>query len=97
MVAYRVPIGQNARANTSVGLALIDLRDASLAFANDAIPVPSIGTVESLQILMQHHHRTNRLNRCLLAATDESASSASFPFGNTRRITAPQNFQLFGN
>ena len=99
MVAHRSPEGDTLRANATVGLVLVDLRDASLAFANDSIPVPSVG-----HVAVAHNPVENvitvRLGTTdiLFKATDgDRPPQPVFHFGNSRKIIPSQSFPLFGN
>jgi outer membrane protein assembly factor BamB len=48
LVAFRATMNPNASADSTLGLALVDLRDASLAFANDVIPAHALGPAANL-------------------------------------------------
>lgn len=110
LVAFRAPMNQNA-INSTLGLVLVDLRDASLAFANDAIPAQSLGQAANLGHVAiaanpVNHSITVRFGSTdivFAATTNERPPQPVFQFstnGNkaantTRR--ALQGFQLFGD
>ena len=99
LVAHRSPDGINLRANATVGLVLVDLRDGSLAFANDSIPVPSLGQVAVAQnpIANTITVRLGSTDILFTATNNERPPQPVFHFGNTRRIVPAQSFPILGN
>jgi tetratricopeptide (TPR) repeat protein len=110
VVAYRATMNQEA-ANSTLGLVLVDLRDASLAFANDAIPSSSLGTAANTGQITIAANPVKHTITVRFGATDiVFASTANdrppqpvFRFGSNANKAANnnrrtfQNFQLFGN
>jgi hypothetical protein len=110
LVAFRAPMNQNAGINASLGLVLTDLRDASLAFANDSIPAQSLGQAANLgQIAIAanpvEHTITVRFGATDVvfeATSNERPPQPVFRFGSNGNKAANsrkplQGFQLFGN
>ncbi len=99
LVAHRSPEGSNLRANVSVGLVLVDLRDGSLAFANDSIPVPSLGPIAigCNPIASTITVRLGSTDILFTATNEERPPQPVFHFGNARRIVPAQSFPILGN
>lgn len=109
LVAFRAPMNQSA-VNSTLGLALVDLRDASLAFANDVIPVQTLGQAAIVgQIAVAanpvNHTVTVRFGASdivFTATSNERPPHPVFQFGTTGNKAANNNrralqgFQLFG-
>ena len=98
-----------ATANSTLGLAMVDLRDASLAFASDSIPAHSLGQAANLGQIAVAANPVRRTVTVRFGATDivftptasERPPQPVFRFGsngnksaNSRRTL--QGFQLFG-
>jgi outer membrane protein assembly factor BamB/tetratricopeptide (TPR) repeat protein len=111
MVAYRASMNPSALANSTLGLVLVDLRDASLAFANDSIPAQSLGQAANTGQLSVaanpvKHTITVRFGSTdivFTATTGERPPQPVFRFvsngnraANSRQSTF-KGFQLFGN
>ena len=99
LVAHRSAEGEIVRANATAGLVLVDLRDGSLAFANDSIPVASAGNV-AMAINPVENKITVRIGTTdiVFTPTDgERPPQPVFQFGNSRKIIPSQSFPLFGN
>jgi hypothetical protein len=103
-------MNQNATANSTLGLALVDLRDASLAFANDSISAQSLGLAANLGQIVVAANPVNHTITVRFGATDivfeatanERPPQPVFRFGSNGNKSANNNrrtlqgFQLFG-
>ena len=110
LVAFRATMNQNTSANSTLGLVLVDLRDASLAFANNSIPAHSLGQAANLGHIAVAANPVNHTITVRFGATDiVFASTANerppqpiFRFGNNgnkavNNRQALPGFQLFGD
>ena len=110
LVAFRASMSPNATPNSTLGLVLVDLRDASLAFASDAISAHSLGQAASFGQIAVAANPVKRTLTVRFGATDivfaptitERPPQPVFRFGsngnrstNNRRTL--QGFQLFGD
>jgi hypothetical protein len=101
-------MNQNTSANSTLGLVLVDLRDASLAFANDAIPAHSLGPAANLGHVAIAANPVKHTITVRFGATDivfaatnnERPPQPVFSFGSNGNKAANSNrrtgFQLFG-
>ncbi len=109
LVAYRATMNPNSGVNSTLGLVLIDLRDASLAFANDTIPAHSLGAAANLGHIMIAANPVKHTITVRFGATDivfeatanDRPPQPVFRFGSNGNKAANRRalpgFQLFGN
>lgn len=111
LVAFRASMNQNASADSTLGLMLVDLRDASLAFANDAIPAHSLGPAANAGHIAVAANPVKHTVTVRFGATDIVFSATAkerppqpvFWFGSNgnkaanNNLRVRQGFQLFGD
>ncbi len=111
LVAFRATMNPNASADSTLGLVLVDLRDASLAFANDSIPAHSLGPAANLGQIAIAANPVKHTVTVRFGATDivftstknERPPQPVFRFSsNGNKATKnngrpPRGFQLFGD
>ncbi|MDX1926097.1 MAG: PQQ-binding-like beta-propeller repeat protein [Pirellulaceae bacterium] len=111
LVAFRASMNPNASADSTLGLALIDLRDASLAFAHDAIPTHALGPAANAGQIAVAANPVNHTITVRFGATDivftctdrERPPQPVFWFSSNGNKAAKSSkstfrgFQLFGD
>ena len=111
LVAFRAPMNSNASADSTLGLVLIDLRDASLGFAHDMIPAHELGLAANSGQIAVAANPVNHTITVRFGATDivftctaaERPPQPVFWFSSNGNKAAKNNksafkgFQLFGD
>lgn len=111
LVAFRATMNSNAGLDSTLGLVLVDLRDASLAFANDAIPSHWFGSAANSGQIAIAANPVNHTVTVRFGATDivftatekDRPPQPVFRFGSNGNKAANSSsrslrgFQLFGD